>query len=440
MNVKDILETADRKLDIKKLRPMQERMLHEEAERVVLAAPTGSGKTLAFTFYVLRRLKESARGEVQAVVTVPSRELAIQVADVMRRMAAGYKTTVLYGGHKMEEEVKSLTPVPDIIIATPGRLTDHLERGTVELSSVRTVVLDEYDKSLELGFEREMKYIFKRLKGVKNIVLTSATRSCESMPDWIGEGAFISLDYTSSGKPELDIVEVESPSKDKAQTLVDLLYALPAGGKTIVFVNHRESAERLHVYLRKHRITAALYHGGLDQHRRETALTLFANGSAPVLVSTDLAGRGLDIAEVDAVVHYHLPPSVESWIHRNGRTARNGAAGEVYIIISEADNVPDYVRADRKWYPPESGDRKSVRSDISTLHINAGKKDKISKGDIVGYLTGRGGVDGKEIGAIKLMDHESLVAVPSAKIADIISQAERYKLKNQKVRLSEIKA
>ncbi len=203
----------------------------------------------------------------------------------------------------------------------------------------------------------------------------------------------------------------------------------------MVFVNHRESAERLHSFLKKARIPAALYHGGLDQHDRQMAVELFENGTINTLVATDLAARGLDIDGVDAVIHYHMPPTAENWVHRNGRTARNGASGTTYVITSEADSVPDYVEWDRDYYPPEAGDA-DLRSGISTLHFNAGRKEKISKGDIVGFLIANGGVQSGEIGKISVHDHEALVAVPSAKASSIIKAVEPHRLKNKKVRVT----
>lgn len=435
MDIKTIIETIKSKLGIEKLKPMQEELLLTESKNVELAAPTGSGKTLAFTVYVLRRLGKPGKG-VQSLVIVPSRELAIQVSEVMRKVAEGYKTTAVYGGHKMEDEVRSLSQLPDILVATPGRLLDHLNRGQLSLDRIKTLVLDEYDKSLEMGFEKEMNSISTRITKPEYVVLTSATLLNDKLPGWLDNRPFVEFNHSAHERPTIEKIHIESPSRDKADTLADLLLALPQDTKTVVFVNHRESADRIYSFLRKKKIDAALYHGALDQHDREMALARFENNSAPVLVATDLAGRGLDIPGVDAVVHYHLPPTAENWIHRNGRTARNGARGSAYIITSEGENIPEYVQWDRDWFPPQPSERSTLKSSMVSLHINAGKKEKISKGDIMGYLTNRSGLSADEIGAIKLMDHEAIVAVPRPKAEEAIRISAPYKLKNKKIRLS----
>lgn len=435
MDIKTIIEATKSKLGIEKLKPMQEELLLTESKNVELAAPTGSGKTLAFTVYVLRRLGKPGKG-VQSLVIVPSRELAVQVSEVMRKVAEGYKTTAVYGGHKMEDEVRSLSPLPDILVATPGRLLDHLNRGQLSLDRIKTLVLDEYDKSLEMGFEKEMNSISTRITKPEYVVLTSATLLNDKLPGWLDNRPFVEFNHSAHERPAIEKIHIESPSRDKADILADLLLALPQDTKTVVFVNHRESADRLYSFLRKKKIDAALYHGALDQHDREMALARFENNSAPVLVATDLAGRGLDIPGVDAVVHYHLPPTAENWIHRNGRTARNGARGSAYILTSEGENIPEYVQWDRDWFPPQPSERSTLKSSMVSLHINAGKKEKISKGDIVGYLTNRAGLSADEIGAIKLMDHEAIVAVPRSKAEEAIRISAPYKLKNKKIRLS----
>ena len=437
MTRQDILKALSEKMHIDHLRSMQTELLDTEAQSVALAAPTGSGKTVAFAAYLLRRI-ERPEGSVQGVVIVPSRELALQVRDVVRALAVGMKVVALYGGHSMDDEKKSLTPSPDIIVSTPGRLLDHLQRRQLALDNAKVLVLDEYDKSLELGFEDEMRRIRRNMPALRYIVLTSATPMAV-LPEWLGAGMPEMHDHSSSHtSPALSIIEIASHDRDKAPVLTDLLYALDAE-KAIVFVNHRESADRLCVILRKAGIDAALYHGGLDQHARESAVNMLANGSARVLVTTDLASRGLDITGVDAVIHYHLPPTPESWTHRNGRTARNGADGAVYVITSEADSMPEYVTISRPWAPPAHEGQDSLRGKMSTIHFNAGKKEKISRGDIAGFLIARGGLDSSEIGRIVVTDHEAIAAVPRAKARAVVEAVVPYKLKNKRVRITQMK-
>lgn len=411
---------------------MQLEIAASSSPLIRLAAPTGSGKTIAFVINLLKHISAPRKG-VQAVIIAPSRELVLQIAAVVKAAATGYKVTSLYGGHKMEDEKNSLNPLPDIIVATPGRLLDHINRGHLTLSSTQSLVLDEYDKCVELGFEADMKRIVKKMPSLHRIILTSATIASQ-LPDYLPGKGWQELDFSKGLDVKIQKVHVESPAADKAQTLVDLLCAVPQK-KAMVFVNHRESAERLYSFLKKAHIPAVLYHGGLEQHDRQMAVNLFENGTVNILVATDLAARGLDIDGVDAVVHYHLPPTAENWVHRNGRTARNGAEGTAYVITSESDTIPEYVEWDRDYNPPLA-EKYDLSSDISTLHFSAGRKEKISKGDIVGFLIANAELRSAEIGRINVLDHEAIVAVPSAKVKEIIAKVEGQKLKNKKVKVS----
>lgn len=297
MQLSTILERLSERHNITRLNDMQQQMAATDARRTVLLSPTGSGKTAAFAIRLLRFLGEPC-GKVQAVVMAPSRELVLQIADVLRPVAAGLKTVAFYGGHNMADEVNSLSVTPDIIVATPGRLLDHLNRGTLRLDGVKALVLDEYDKSLELGFLDEMKRIVRRMSTPELAILTSAT-PLDTLPDFLPMKGAETLDFTrEGGKSRLQTVMVHSPERDKLATLTDLLRSLP-DGRALVFVNHRESAERVYEHLKKAGFPVGLYHGGLEQRERQLAIDLFNNGTTPVLVSTDLGSRGLDIDHVN---------------------------------------------------------------------------------------------------------------------------------------------
>lgn len=437
METKTILERLRERHNITSLNEMQQRMASTELREIVLLSPTGSGKTVAFTLRLLRFLGTS-NGSVQAVIMAPSRELVIQIADVIRPLAAGLKTVAFYGGHSMTDEINSLSVTPDIIVATPGRLLDHLKRQTLSLADVKALVLDEYDKSLELGFHDEMKRIVKRMGHPRLVILTSATSLAE-MPDFLRLRKPEVLDF-SGGKPaggHLQLVRVDSPLKDKLTVLEDLFRSLD-NGKGLVFVNHRESAERVFQHLKKSGFPVGLYHGGLEQRERKLAIDLLNNSTTPILVSTDLGARGLDIDNVQYVIHYHLPPTMESWTHRNGRTARMGADGTVFTIISEGENIPEYVDWQREL-TPKAVSSDPMRSDRATIYINAGKKEKISRGDIAGYLIHKGGLEPTAIGKIILDDHSALVDIPREMATDaFFAQLAPHKLKNTRVRLSRI--
>lgn len=436
MKEKEILANIASRLSIAGLNPMQQRMAQlPTTGTVTLIAPTGSGKTIAFAIPLLKSMGP-ADGRVRAVVMAPSRELVIQIFEVIRPIATGLKTVAFYGGHPMQEEVNSLAVTPDIIVATPGRLLDHIKRGQLDLSGVRTLVLDEYDKALELGFADEMKRVCRRLTSVSFIILTSATVLAELPPYLPASKRTELIDFSESTSPrrQMQIVHVPSPVRDKLDTLIDLLRSL-SDGRVIVFANHRESVERIHAALRKAGLPAGIYHGGLEQRDRENAVELLNNGTTPILVSTDLGSRGLDIAELSAVVHYHLPPSVEAWTHRNGRTARQDAEGEVYIITTDDETIPEYVEWDRDYVPQGKSD-KPITSSVATLYFNVGKKEKISRGDIVGFLIAKGGLEAGQIGRIALRDHSALVAVPRNDAKRLVKALAPEKIKNTRAKIS----
>ena len=435
MNEKEIFTNISERLGIKTLKPMQLEIAASQSDLIRLAAPTGSGKTIAFVINLLKHIAPQGKG-VQSVIIAPSRELVLQIAAVVKAAASGYKVVAFYGGHKMEDEKKSLNPLPDIIVATPGRLLDHINRGFLSLASAKSLVLDEYDKCVELGFEADMKRIVRKMTSLRRIILTSATIASQ-LPEYLPQAGWQQLDFSNGLDVKIQKVHVESPAPDKAQTLIDLLCAMPQK-KSMIFVNHRESADRLYNFLKKAHIPAVLYHGGLEQHDRQMAVNLFENGTVNLLVATDLAARGLDIDGVDSVIHYHLPPTAENWVHRNGRTARNGAEGTVYIITSDADSIPEYVEWDRDYNPPLT-DKCDLSSGISTIHFSAGRKEKISKGDIVGFLIANAGLQSDEIGKINVFDHEAIAAVPSSRLKEIISNVEGQKLKNKKIKITAVR-
>lgn len=440
MKLQEITENIAKRLSITELTPVQRRMAGLAGTPAIrLIAPTGSGKTIAFTLTMLLSAG-AATGVAGAVVIVPSRELARQVAGVVTAAAAGVlRVVACYGGHSFDDERNSLSAGADIIVATPGRLLDHIRRRTFDYTAVATIVLDEYDKSLELGFESEMKRILHALPSPRTLIMTSATEALE-IPAFIPRRKVTTIapERDAAPLPDVDVVKVTSYTRDKLATATDL--ALHLGlGPAIIFVNHRESAERVGSHFRKLGFPVGVYHGGLDQTDRENALEMFANGSTPLLVSTDLGARGLDISGVADVVHYNLPVTAEVWTHRNGRTARMGAKGRVWVIVSEDEGIPEYVEWDRTWQPAATADdseTKPLRAPWATLLLSLGKREKISKGDVVGFLTANTGLSGSEIGRICVRDHTTLVAVANEKAAGARDLANKAKIKNQRVKVT----
>ena len=435
-----LIEKACRNLNIDSLNGMQKQML-ETAQRphdIILLSPTGSGKTLAFLLPVLQRIDPRAVG-VQALVLVPSRELALQIESVLRKIAAGIKIVCCYGGHSVREESKSLAVAPALIVGTPGRIADHLRRGRLSLDTLDTLVLDEFDKCLALGFHDEMKEIIAPLKEVKKKILTSATDS-ESLPAFTALRRPVKLDFLGTKKSEetptarLSLYRIDSPEKDKLDTLLVLLRNLKPA-LTLIFCNQRESVERVQQFLTNQGIIAEAFHGGMEQADRERALCKFRNCSSYICVSTDLAARGLDIPEVKYIIHYHLPVDLESFTHRNGRTARMHAEGEAFMIVGPTEQLPEYARQATAFRLDPTANLLQTPP-MATLHFAAGKKEKISKGDIVGFLTQKGGLTADEIGLIEVKDHYCYGAVARDKAHETLHRLRDEKIKGKKVKIS----
>ena len=444
MREKEFLPAVKDRLGIEQLNEMQKKMMASatEATDIILLSPTGSGKTLAFTLPVMKMMKPST-GRVQCVVIAPSRELVVQIAGVLREVGHLFRVIAVYGGHSVEDEVNSLKVVPDIIVATPGRLLDHAVRGNIDLMPVRILVLDEFDKSLELGFEEEMGKIIKRMKNVSRTILTSATKA-DVLPDFLRLDNPVTLDFldrNSNLRERMNVRRVDADGKDKLDSLLMLLHNINGeemAEKSIIFVNHRESAERVADFLKKNGVAAVLYHGALDQRERETAVALFNNGSAPVLVATDLAARGLDIEKVASVVHYHQPLTPEAYTHRNGRTARVEEEGDVYVLVGPEEQLKEFVEVDGVL-TLEPNRKANLGSKLMSLYVAAGKKEKVSRGDILGFLIKEGGLDSEDIGKINVFDHYSLVAVKADKVAGRLNAISGKKLKGEKRRITPLR-
>lgn len=425
------------RLSIAALTPMQEATLIacREENDVILLSPTGTGKTLAFLLPLIERLKPGVEG-AQAIVVVPSRELALQIDSVLKAMALPWKGMSVYGGRATMDEHRSMKGVkPSIIIGTPGRLNDHLEKGNIDARTIGTLVIDEFDKCLELGFQGEMQQVIEQLPAVRRRYLTSAT-DMDEVPTFTGVQRPIRLNYLDVNVAEdrVNTYVVHSESKDKLHTLYKLLCSF-TGGQAIVFCNHRESVDRVAAYLREQKVFFEAYHGGMEQEVRERALYKFRCGSSNVLVSTDLAARGLDIPEVQHIIHYHLPGSEEAYIHRTGRTARWNAEGSSYLILHSEERVPEYLTAGVDDYPlPERAGRPQPPV-WSTLYMGKGKKDKINKVDIAGFLYKKGGLTRDDVGNIDVHDYYAYVAVSRTKVRQLLSLIAGEKIKGMKTRI-----
>ncbi|TWJ13849.1 DbpA-like RNA binding protein [Bacteroides zoogleoformans] len=440
VNKEDILHN----LKIEELNPMQlaAGRAYDEQKDMVLLSPTGSGKTLAFLLPLVQKLKNEIKG-VQAVVLVPSRELALQTESVFKQMNTSFKAISCYGGRPAMEEHRTIRGVnPAVIIGTPGRMNDHLKKGNFDVDTVHTLVIDEFDKSLEFGFHDEMAEIIGQLPGVKKRVLLSAT-DAEEIPQFVGlgEDACIKLNFLSqdgSLSERLNLLQVHSPEKDKLATLYRLLCML-GEASTLVFVNHRESVERVAGYLLAKKFPCDTFHGGMEQQDRERALYKFRNGTCPVLISTDLAARGLDILGIDNVVHYHLPVNEEAFTHRNGRTARWQANGSSFLILHSEERLPDYISAEIPVFELSSQAVKPIKARWATLYIGKGKKDKLNKIDIAGFLYKKGGLMREDVGQVDVKEHYAFVAVRRSKLKQLLTLIKGEKIKGMKTIVEEAK-
>ena len=432
MEIKSILEN----LHIDALNPMQEAALEagRGSKDVILLSPTGSGKTLAFLLPLLNDLSESAVG-VQAVVLVPSRELALQIETVFKSMGTSYNVMSCYGGRPAMEEHRVMKNIhPSVIIGTPGRMNDHLAKQNFDSSSVRLLVIDEFDKCLEFGFYDEMSTVISLLPNLQKRYLLSATDASE-IPEFTGLNKATKLSFLNTESQEsnsrLHIYKVESPDKDKLESLYKLLCML-GNQSSLVFCNYRESVERVGNYLSSKKMYNEVFHGGMEQEDRERALYKFRNGSCAVLVSTDLAARGLDIPEIRNVIHYHLPVSEDGFTHRNGRTARWDADGKAYFILSGEEVLPSYVEENVTDFVLPEETPSPMLPRFVTLYISKGKKDKINKIDIVGFLSKKGHLNKEDIGKVDVKDRHAYAAISRNKYKQTLKLIQNEKIKGIK--------
>lgn len=430
-----MIEKALKALKIASLNEIQQEAIeaNKKSRDVVLLSPTGSGKTLAFLIPVLSKIKKDIQS-VQVLIIVPSRELALQIEQVAKAMGTGYKINCFYGGHAFSVERKSLNPPPVILIGTPGRIADHIGKGTLDCSSVHSLVLDEFDKALEFGFKDDMSYIISKIPNLQKRILTSAT-NLEIIPPFTGISDPVFINYLHRKKVSgLTQKYIKAKGKYKPEALYLLLCKI-GGRASIVFCNHRDAVERISMLLREKGLAHGVFHGGMDQDEREQALIKFRNGSYRVLITTDLASRGLDIPEVEYIIHYQLPATVEVLTHRNGRTARMNATGISYLLLAEDEHIPRFV--EKKPEKEELPDTciAPPRPEWATLFIGAGKKDKVNKVDVVGLLLQKGKLNKDDLGLIEVKDFSSYVAVKVNKIEKLLKDLRNEKIKNKKVKM-----
>jgi superfamily II DNA/RNA helicase len=421
-------------LKITALNPMQEAALNAAKKGdVILLSPTGSGKTLGFLLPLLGLLKADV-ATVQALIMVPSRELALQIEQVFKAMSTGFKVNCCYGGHDVKTERNNFSQPPAVLIGTPGRIAHHLRRESFSTRTIQTLILDEFDKALEYGFQEDMAFIIKQMPAINKRILTSATKM-EEIPSFTGIQQPLTVNFLTNVTvaPDLKQKAVIAESEDKLEAVFALLCKI-GNESTLVFCNHRDAVDRISDLLWDMGIPHGIFHGGMEQDDRERALLKFRNGSHKILITTDLASRGLDIPEIEHIVHYQLPHNEEAFTHRNGRTARMHATGTSYLMLLP-DEKPAYIKE-----VPEIEDLSAEPvlpkpSAWATLYIAAGKKDKVNKVDIVGLLLKKGELAKEDLGLIEVLDNSSYAAVKRNRIERTVALIKSEKIKNKKIKI-----
>lgn len=410
-------------------------------DNIMVLSPTGSGKTLAYILPLVCMV-DSTSDDLQAIVIVPGRELALQSLNVLRSLGNDVRGYACYGGRPTMDEHRQLRQLkPHIIFATPGRMNDHIDKDNVDVDSVKWIIIDEFDKCLEMGFHEEMSYLINRLPFNARQILLSATPAEEMRHQTILKSNFKVMDFIPKDEQisdRISIYQVRSPQKDKLEVLGKLLCQL-GSDSTIVFLNYRDGVERTANYLKDCGFVVSYYHGGLEQKEREAAIYRFSNGSSNILVSTDLASRGLDIPNIKNIIHYHLPDTEDAFVHRVGRTARWDAMGDSYFVLGPEESIPEYVEAEIKEFTLQYNITTIPLPTMATIYIGKGKKDKISKGDIVGLLCKQAELENNEIGRIDVKDYYSYVAVPSQKLSRVLQRLAGEKIKGVKTRFEPLK-
>ena len=414
-----------------------------QGKDVVAKAKTGSGKTAAFGLGLLQNLNVE-RFRIQSLVLCPTRELAEQVAEEIRRLARGIhniKVLTLCGGVPMGPQIGSLEHGAHIIVGTPGRIIDHLSRQRLDLSEVNTLVLDEADRMLDMGFEDEMAAVIRHIPDNRQTLLFSAT-----YPDTIAqisaqvqrEPLQVSVEAThDTSSIEQIFFEVEEPHRIKA---VAALLSHYQPESCIVFCNTRIACQEVADELSALGVSALALHGDLEQKDRTQVLTRFANKSTSVLIATDVASRGLDVKEVNAVISYQITPDPEVHIHRIGRTGRADAKGLALTLVApnemaRANAIEDYQGAKVRWLGIQSirfHQNRLLEPAFVTVCIDGGKKDKLRPGDILGALTKDAEVPVEDVGKINVTATHTYVAIKTRSVKRSLKQFNEGKLKGRK--------
>ena len=335
----------------------------KDGKDVMAKAPTGSGKTFAFGIPMIEDTDPEGT-DITGLILAPTRELALQIQDELRSLCTylpGIRIACLYGGQPIDRQITTLKKRPQIIVATPGRLMDHMKRRTVRLGKVKTVVLDEADRMLDMGFIKDVTHILKQIPNRKNLGLFSATISREVMDiSWVyqRDPEEITVQATKENKPDILQYRLEVPSDGKVDAIVRILNC-ENYERVICFCNTKGSTERLTKFLQMRGVDAQCIHGDIPQRKREEVMQRFRDGKLRVFVATDVASRGIDVDDVDAVFNYEVPEENEYYVHRIGRTGRAKKHGVAYTLLSDFPSrmrLDDIARNTRSQITPATVD------------------------------------------------------------------------------------
>lgn len=450
LDIKTEIKEAMLELGFNQLTPIQEAVLEPllKGADVTGQAKTGSGKTVAFSIPLLQCVNVQSNN-VQAVIVCPTRELAQQVSKEVRKLGRkiqNLKVALLVGGIGVKEQVNVLEADPHVLVATPGRLVDLIDRGLVDLSQVKYFVLDEADKMFELGFKKEMKAIFKKLPQKRQTVFFSATfhdevlglsRSYQIKPVFIGVENGV-----SEVNDDIEHILYDISDEIKIDVLMRVLHQHEFKS-ALVFCNQKITAQEILEKIKDNDGSVIALHGDLDQKDREKAIILFRNRSYRLLVATDVASRGLDIENLDLIISYDLPPQAETYVHRAGRTGRAGHKGVSVLLASQNQElkIGEYEGLVKKAFQrPKLGFKHQhgvpfhVKvPDMQTLMISSGKKDKLRAGDILGALTSTQELVGSDIGKIDILENVSYVALKYEDAEKALNLLRQCKIKGRKI-------
>ena len=414
---------------------------------VIAQGKTGSGKTAAFGLGLLAKL-EAQRLSVQSLVLCPTRELADQVAKAMRELARtlpNIKILTVCGGAPYGPQATSLQYGAHIVVGTPGRIEDHLRKGSLNLAAVTTLVLDEADRMLDMGFQATLDAIIERVPVPRQTLLFSATYPDEIQS--IARRVMIEpvLVQVASTHDNATIRQhfYSIDNDEQRMTALRLLLMKYRPQSALVFCKTRRETQEVADELRRFRFSTLALHGDLEQRDRDKTLVRFANKSASVLVATDVAARGLDIDALDAVINYHLAQDPELHLHRIGRTGRAGSKGVAYTLFSEKERYRIALLEERfdisikgEALPPDYLlEKPAYKPATATLLISGGKKQKVRPGDILGALTGEHGIAGTEVGKIDIFDNHAYVAVRRDVAKAALKKLTEGKLKGRSFRV-----